>query len=42
VHDAIVTAFEEGVLQRFAKTLNGCRSPARRAEVLARIMEMAA
>ncbi|MFG1421224.1 DNA topoisomerase IB [Roseixanthobacter liquoris] len=38
VHGTIVTAFEDGVLERFSATLKGCRSPARRAEVLAQIV----
>jgi DNA topoisomerase I len=37
VHDAVVSAFENGALQRFSRTLKG-RSPMRRAEVLARIV----
>ena len=38
VHDAIITAFEEGTLERFAKTLQGCRSSAKREQVLARVI----
>jgi DNA topoisomerase-1 len=38
VHDTVVTAFEDGVLERFAETLTGCRSPTRRAQVLAEII----
>jgi DNA topoisomerase-1 len=38
VHDTVVTAFEDGVLERFAETLAGCRSPTRRAQVLAEII----
>lgn len=41
VHGAIVTAFEDGALKRFAGLLRGCRSPARRAEVLADLMTRA-
>jgi DNA topoisomerase-1 len=41
VHDTVIAAFEDGVLERFSETLNGCRSPARRAQVLAQIMAAA-
>ena len=41
VHDTVVTAFEDGVLERFAQTLKNCRSPTRRAKVLARIIAAA-
>jgi DNA topoisomerase I len=41
VHDTVVTAFEDGVLERFAKTLKNCRSPTSRAKVLARIIATA-
>jgi DNA topoisomerase-1 len=41
VHDTVIAAFEDGVLERFSDTLNGCRSPARRAQVLAQIMAAA-
>ena len=42
VHDTIVTAFEDGILERFASTLKGCRSPARREQVLAKVLIAAA
>jgi DNA topoisomerase I len=38
VHEAVVTAFEDGILERFAATLRGCRSQARREQVLARVI----
>ncbi|GGF64435.1 DNA topoisomerase I [Azorhizobium oxalatiphilum] len=38
VHATVVTAFEEGTLERFARLLKGCRSPQKRAEVLAQIV----
>jgi len=38
VHETVVAAFEEGVLERFSQTLRKCRSPARRAQVLAQII----
>ena len=38
VHEAVVTAFEDGVLERFAATLRGCRSQARREQVLAHVI----
>lgn len=41
VHASVVTAFEAGALSRFAATLRGCRSPVKRAEVLARIVASA-
>jgi DNA topoisomerase-1 len=41
VHDTVVTAFEDGVLERFAQTLKNCRSPTRRAKVLAQIIAAA-
>jgi DNA topoisomerase-1 len=42
VHDAVVTAFEEGVLERFASTLKSCRSPARKEQFLAQVLATAA
>jgi DNA topoisomerase-1 len=42
VHDSVVAAFEDGVLERFTQTLAGCRSPTRRAQVLAQIIAAAA
>jgi DNA topoisomerase-1 len=41
VHDAVVTAFEKGLLERFASTLKSCRSPARREQVLAQVIATA-
>jgi len=41
VHETVVTAFENGVLQRFSETLKNCRSPTRRAKVLAQIIATA-
>lgn len=38
VHESIVTAFENRLLERFAATLKGCRSPARREQVLAQVL----
>jgi DNA topoisomerase-1 len=40
VHDSIVTAFENRLLERFASTLKGCRSPARREQVLAQVLAL--
>jgi hypothetical protein len=37
-----VIAFEDGLLERFSDTLKNCRSPTRRAKVLAQIIAMAA
>jgi len=42
VHAIVVAAFEDGVLERFADTLKSCRSPTRRAQVLAQIIAAAA
>lgn len=42
VHDTIVTAFEDGILERFAATLKGCRSLARREQILAKVVLTAA
>ncbi len=42
VHDTVVAAFEDGVLERFADTLKACRSATRRAQVLAQIIATAA
>ena len=41
VHDAVVTAFEGGVLEDFAATLKSCRSPARREQFLAQVVATA-
>lgn len=38
VHETVVNAFEDGVLEQFAETLKGCRSPARREKVLAEVL----
>jgi DNA topoisomerase-1 len=40
VHEAVVAAFEDGILERFAQALRR-RSPIRRAQVLAQIIEQA-
>ncbi len=42
VNGTVVAAFEEGVLDRFSQTLKECRSPLRRAQVLAKIIAAAA
>lgn len=42
VHETVVTAFEDGILEQFADTLRNCRSPARREKVLAEVMATAA
>jgi DNA topoisomerase I len=42
VNGTVVAAFEEGVLERFSQTLKDCRSPLRRAQVLAKIIAAAA
>jgi DNA topoisomerase-1 len=42
VHEAVVNAFEEGVLEQFAETLKSCRGAAGREKVLARVIEAAA
>ena len=42
VHDTIVTAFEDGILERFAATMKGQRSQARREQLLAQVVETAA
>jgi DNA topoisomerase-1 len=42
VHDTVVAAFEDGALERFSQTLAACRSPTRRAQVLAQIIAAAA
>jgi DNA topoisomerase-1 len=38
VHEAVVTAFEDGVLERFGASLRGSRSQARREQILARVI----
>jgi DNA topoisomerase-1 len=42
VHETIVTAFEDGLLERFASKLKGCRSQAKREQVLRRVIALAA
>jgi DNA topoisomerase I len=42
VHDTIVTAFEDGILERFAATMKGCRSQTRREQLLAQVVAAAA
>jgi DNA topoisomerase-1 len=38
VHQAVVTAFEDGVLERFSEALKRCRSPVRRARLLREVI----
>jgi DNA topoisomerase-1 len=42
VHESVVTAFEEGILESFAETLRNCRSAARREQALVQVMQSAA
>jgi len=42
VHDAVLAAFEGGVLEDFAATLKSCRSSARREQFLAQVVATAA
>jgi DNA topoisomerase-1 len=42
VHESVVAAFEDGVLERFAETLRNCRSAARRERALVEVMQAAA
>ncbi len=42
VHDTIVTAFEDGLLERFASTMKGCRSQSKREQLLAQVVAAAA
>ena len=42
VHDTIVTAFEDGILVRFAATMKGQRSQARREQLLQQVVATAA
>jgi DNA topoisomerase-1 len=42
VHDTIVTAFEDGILERFAATMKGCRSQTKREQLLAQVVMAAA
>src|SRR4029453_14357050 len=41
VHDAVINAFEQGILERFSRTLKNCRSPSRRAKGLAEVIPSA-
>jgi DNA topoisomerase-1 len=38
VHQAVIAAFEDGMLQRFSDALKGCRSPAQRARLLTQVI----
>jgi DNA topoisomerase I len=42
VHDTIVTAFEDGILERFAATMKGPRSQKKREQLLAQVVTAAA
>ena len=42
VHDTIVTAFEDGILERFATTMKGPRSQKKREQLLAQVVTAAA
>ncbi len=42
VHDTIVTAFEDGILERFAATMKGYRSQSKREQLLAQVVSAAA
>jgi DNA topoisomerase I len=42
VHDTIVTAFEDGILERFAATMKGYRTQAKRERLLAQVVVAAA
>jgi DNA topoisomerase-1 len=42
VHDTIVTAFEDGILERFAATMTGYRSQSKREQLLAQVVAAAA
>jgi len=42
VHDTIVTAFEEGILERFAATMTGYRSQSKREQLLAQVVAASA
>jgi len=42
VHATIVTAFEDGILERFAATLKGTRSQSKREQLLAQVVTAAA
>ena len=38
VHDTIVTAFEDGILERFAATMGGYRTQSKREQLLAQVV----
>src|SRR5262249_33190034 len=42
VHDTIVTAFEDGILERFATTMKGPRTQKKREQLLAQVVTAAA
>jgi DNA topoisomerase-1 len=42
VHDTIVTAFEDGILERFAATMTGYRSQSKREQLLAQVVAASA
>jgi DNA topoisomerase I len=42
VHDKVVTAFEDGVLENFAELLKGSRSASRREQLLGRVLAISA
>src|SRR5436305_9202812 len=42
VHDTIVTAFEDGILERFVATMKGYRSQSKREQLLAQVVATAA
>jgi DNA topoisomerase-1 len=41
VHETVVTAFEKGVLEKFARTLKSCRSAGSRERILAQVISAA-
>lgn len=42
VHETIISAFEDGLLERFASKLKGCRSQAKREQMLRQVIGLAA
>jgi DNA topoisomerase I len=38
VHETVVAAFEDGALRRYSQALKGCRSPVRKAQILAKVV----
>jgi DNA topoisomerase-1 len=42
VHDTIVTAFEDGILERFGQAMKGRRSQTRREQLLAQVVTVVA